>query len=84
MHSYEHRTKRNQPWQQCDREEALTILAPYGREAEKVLSRIDAGETVSGSDFHIRKYDPGTAPLQPRFELQVEADGDILYVKTRN
>lgn len=81
MHSYEYRTKRNKPWQQCDREEALSLVAHYGNEAESILARVDAGEMFGGSTFQLRKFDPGTTPVVPQHELVVEPDGDILWVK---
>lgn len=79
MFSYEYRTISKKPWRQCDRDEALILLAGYGDEAETVLKRIDAGEVVTGATCQIRKFDPSTAPFATRRECQIEPDGDILW-----
>lgn len=79
MHSYEHRVSNRRPWQQLDRDQALDMLGHYGAEAETILKRVDAGETITSTAGQLRKFDPSTAPFANRPLPGQNEHGDYIY-----
>lgn len=86
MHSYEFRKRDGkEPWQQCDKEQVIAMLETDYHNPEFVLNTfIDQGKTLRVGVHVVRKFDPTTLPPAPRPEIQIEADGDMLWVLPTN
>lgn len=81
---YEYRKNGAGKWIKCDIDKAYELLERFGvtvnESAHEMLEWADAGDLVTVNELELRLYHRSTEPLATPVKVQIEEDGDCLYI----